>query len=126
MSGIMNASYRRCRPQQLARRRPPMKYLMLIEHDENYRNQPIPQGLLDAMGKFVTGKMKSGVITDTAGLKPTSEAFRGRWSGGKLSVKDGPFPETKNLGGGYALAEVKSREEALELAKQFMDLHRIH
>src|SRR5260221_616241 len=103
-----------------------MKYLMLIKHDESYRDRPIPQGLLDAMGPFVTAKMKSGVITDTAGLKPSSDGFRVRSSGGKLTVKDGPFAETKELVGGYALAELNSREDALDLAKEFMDLHRIH
>jgi len=103
-----------------------MKYLMLIKHDERYRKQPIPKGLIDAMGVFVGGKMKSGVITDTAGLKPSAEGFRVRSSGGKLKVTDGPFTETKELVGGYALAELKSHEEALELANQFMELHRIH
>ena len=103
-----------------------MKYLMLIKHAESYRNQPIPQGLLDAMGPFVTAKMKSGQITDTAGLKPTSDGFRIHTGGGKLKVIDGPFTESKEIVGGYALADVKSREEALELARQFMELHRIH
>jgi len=103
-----------------------MKYLMLIKHDERYRSQPIPQGLLDAMSPFVREKMESGVITDTNGLKPTAEGFRVRTSGGKLKVTDGPFAEAKELVGGYAIAEVKSREEALDLARQFMELHRIH
>ena len=103
-----------------------MKYLMLIKHDERYRSQPIPQGLLDAMSPFVREKMKSGVFTDTNGLKPTAEGFRVRTSGGKLKVTDGPFAEAKELVGGYAIAEVKSREEALDLARQFMELHRIH
>jgi len=103
-----------------------MKFLMLIKHEESYRNQPIPQGLLDAMGPFVTAKMKSGAITDTAGLKPSSDGFRVRSNGGKLKVTDGPFTETKELVGGYAMAELGSREEALQLAKEFMDLHRIH
>jgi len=103
-----------------------MKYLMLIKHAESYRNEAIPQPLLDAMGPFVTEKMKSGVITDTAGLKPTSDGFRIQTGGGKLRVTDGPFAESKEIVGGYALAEVKSREEALDLARQFMELHRIH
>ena len=103
-----------------------MKCLMLIKHDESYRNQEIPKGLLDAMGPFVEAKMKSGVITDTAGLKPSADGFRVRSIGGKLKVTDGPFAETKELVGGYAMAEVKSRDEALELAREFMELHRIH
>ena len=103
-----------------------MKYLMMIKHDESYRNQEIPKGLLDAMGPFVEAKMKSGVILDTAGLKPSAEGFRIRSSGGNLKVTDGPFTEAKELVGGYAMAEVKSREDALALAREFMDLHRIH
>ena len=69
---------------------------------------------------------KSGVLKDTAGLKATVEGFRVRSRGGKLTVTDGPFTEAKEVVGGYALVEVKSKEEALQVARQFMDLHRIH
>ncbi|HEV8304751.1 MAG TPA: YciI family protein [Gemmatimonadales bacterium] len=103
-----------------------MKYLMLIKHAESYRSQPIPQGLLDAMGEFVAEGFKSGAIKDTAGLKATAEGFRVRSSGGKLKVTDGPFTEAKEIVGGYALLEVKSKEEALSTARQFMELHRVH
>ena len=103
-----------------------MKYLMLIKHDEKYRSQTIPQKLMDAVGGFVTEKMKSGVITDTAGLKTSAEGFRIRTGGGKLKVTDGPFTETKELVGGYVIADVKSKQEALDLANRFMELHRIH
>jgi len=103
-----------------------MKYLMLIKHAESHRSQAIPQGLLDAMGKFVDEGFKSGVLKDTAGLKATAEGFRVRQSGGKLKMTDGPFTEAKEVVGGYALIEVKSREEAHEVARQFMELHRVH
>jgi hypothetical protein len=103
-----------------------MKYLMLIKHAESYRSQPIPQGLLDAMGVFVTEGFKSGVLKDTAGLKGTVEGLRIRSSGGKLKVTDGPFTEAKEIIGGYALVDVKSKEEALDFARQFMELHRVH
>ena len=103
-----------------------MKFLMFIKHSENYRNDPIPQGLMDAMGKFVEQGFKSGVLKDTAGLKPTSEGHRVRLSGGKLQATDGPFTEAKEVIGGYALVEMKSRKEALEMARQFMELHRVH
>src|SRR5437867_8541899 len=103
-----------------------MKYLMLIKHAESYRSQPIPQGLLDAMGEFVTEGFKSGVLKDTAGLKGTVEGLRVRSSGGKLKVTDGPFTEAKEIIGGYALVEVNSKEEALHFARQFMELHRVH
>lgn len=102
------------------------KYLMLIQHEETYRNEEIPQALMDAMGEFIQEGFRSGVLKDTAGLKPTSEGFRVRSSGGKLKVTDGPFTEAKEIVGGYAMVEVASREEALKVARQFMELHRIH
>jgi hypothetical protein len=103
-----------------------MKCLMLIKHAESYRGEPIPQALMDAMGEFVTEGLKSGVVKDTAGLKPTAEGFRVRSSKNQLKVTDGPFTEAKEVVGGYALVEVASREEALKFARQFMELHRVH
>jgi hypothetical protein len=99
---------------------------MLIKHSESNRNEPIPQALLDAMGEFVGESMKSGVLKDTAGLKQTAQGFRIRSSKNRLKVTDGPFTETKEVVGGYALVEVASREEAMKLAQQFMELHRVH
>jgi hypothetical protein len=103
-----------------------MKYLMMIKHSESYRGEPIPQALMDAMGEFVAESFKSGVLKDTAGLQPTEKGFRVRSSKNRLTVTDGPFTETKEVVGGYALAEFASKEEALKMARQFMELHRVH
>ena len=103
-----------------------MKFLMLIKHSEGHRNEPIPQALNDAMGEFVGEGFKSGILKDTAGLKPTAQGFRVRSSGKRLTVTDGPFTEAKEVVGGYALVEVPSREEAMKLAREFMELHRLH
>jgi len=103
-----------------------MKFLMMIKHTEAHRSLTIPQGLMDAMGEFVMANLKSGVLKETAGLQPSSAGFRVRSSGGRLTTTDGPFTETKELVGGFALVEVKSRDEALEMAQQFMELHRVH
>jgi hypothetical protein len=103
-----------------------MKYLMLIKHSESYRRDPIPQALLDAMGEFVTQSFKSGVLKDTAGLKPTAEGFRVRSGKNRLTVTDGPFTEAKEIVGGYAMIEVATREEAMKMARDFMELHRVH
>jgi hypothetical protein len=103
-----------------------VKYLMLIKHSENHGNEAIPRGLLDAMGEFVGESMKSGVLKDTAGLKPTAEGFRIRSSRNRLTTTDGPFTESKEVVGGYALVEVGSKDEAMKLARQFMELHRVH
>ena len=103
-----------------------MKYLMMIKHAEGYRNQAIPKSLSDAMGQFVEENIKKGVLKDTAGLRPTSEGFRVRSSKNKLTVTDGPFTEAREVVGGYAMVEVPSREEALKVARDFMELHRVH
>ena len=81
---------------------------------------------MDVMGEFVAQGFKSGVLKDTAGLKGSAEGFRVRSSGGKLRVTDGPFSESKEIVGGYALVEVSSKEQALDVARQFMELHRVH
>ena len=103
-----------------------MKYLMMIKHSETSRNEAIPQALNDAMGQFVGESMKQGILKDTAGLKPTSEGFRIRSSKNTLKVTDGPFAEGKEVIGGYALVEVSSRDEAMKVARDFMELHRLH
>jgi hypothetical protein len=103
-----------------------MKYLMLVKHAEIQGKQAPPQALMEAMGKFVEDGFKSGVLKDTAGLKPTAEGFRIRSSKKRLTVSDGPFTETKEVIGGYALVEVPSRDEAMNIAQQFMELHRLH
>jgi hypothetical protein len=103
-----------------------MKYLMFIKHSESLRSQRIPHALMEAMGQFVTEGFKAGWLKETSGLKPTSEGFRIRTSGGRLTVTDGPFSEAKEIIGGYAMVEAKSREDAFEVAHRFMELHRVH
>ena len=103
-----------------------MKYLMFIKHQESSRNEPIPPGLMDAMGEFVAQGFKDGTLKDTAGLKPTKDGFRIRSSKGKLTATDGPFVETKEVVGGYAMIEGATETQAREIARQFMELHRVH
>ena len=103
-----------------------MRFMMFIKHKEDYRMQDVPQALFDAMGVFVGEAMQSGMMVDTGGLEPTSKGKKVRLSGGNLTVIDGPFVETKEVVGGYAIVEMKSYEEAMTLATKFMDLHRIH
>jgi hypothetical protein len=99
-----------------------VKFLLLIKHSESYRNETIPQALMDAMGEFVGEGFKSGVLKDTAGLRPTAEGFRVRSSGNRLKVTDGPFTEAKEIVGGFALMQVDSREELVELTRRFLEI----
>jgi hypothetical protein len=98
--------------------------MMFIKHTEDYKMEEVPQSLFDAIGEFVGEAMKNGSIIDTAGLQPTAKGKRLRLAGGKLTLMDGPFAETRDIGG-YALVEAKSNDVALALASRFMDLHRI-
>ena len=102
-----------------------MRFLMFIKHTERVGQTP-PKALMDAMGEFVGRMFASGVLKETGGLKPTSEAYKIRSSGGQLQVIDGPFAETKEVIGGFALVETKSQEEADAVAREFMELHRVH
>jgi len=103
-----------------------MKYLMFMKHAETGGQTQPPKALMDAMGEFVSRMFASGVLKQTGGLKPTSEGYRIRSSGGKLQVIDGPFAETKEVIGGFALVETRSKEEADAVAREFMELHRVH
>jgi hypothetical protein len=103
-----------------------MRYMMFIKHTEDYRMETVPQSLFDAMGEFVGEAMQNGSMIDTAGLQPTAKGKRVRLAGGKITVIDGPFTETKEVVGGYAIVEAKTYDEAMTLATRFMDLHRIH
>jgi hypothetical protein len=103
-----------------------MRYMMLIKHTEDYRNQKIPQALMDAMGEFVGEYMKNGKLVDTNGLKSSHKGKKVQLRGGQLHVIDGPFTESKEIVGGYAIVDVESDEEALDLATKFMELHRVH
>jgi len=100
-----------------------MRYMMLIKHVEDYRGKTPPPGLMEAMGKFVGDSIEKGIFIDGAGLKATHRGKKVQMRNGELRVIDGPFTETKEIVGGYAIVEVPSDEEALAIAKKFMELH---
>jgi hypothetical protein len=103
-----------------------MKYLTFIRHAESYRQTPPPAALMEAMGKFVSQALQDGTLVDTGGLLPSKDGTRVRLSKGKIIVTDGPFTETKEVIGGYAILNVDSRAQALRIATEFMELHRKH
>jgi hypothetical protein len=103
-----------------------MRYMMFIKHTEDYRQADVPASLYEEMGKFIEQTTKSGNFISGGGLQPSSAGFKVKLTGGKILVTDGPFVESKEIVGGYAIMEAKSREEALDLARRFMELHRQH
>ena len=103
-----------------------MKYLTFIRHSESYRQSGPPAALMEAMGKFVEKSLKDGTLVDTGGLLPSKDGVRVRLANGKITVTDGPFTESKEVVGGYAIIQVKDRAEALEWTNRFLQVHPEH
>ena len=99
-----------------------MRFISMIRIEENTGQVPSEQ-LMSDMGKLIEELTRTGQLVNTAGLRPTSEGVRVRLRNGKLSVVDGPFTETKEVIGGYAVLEAKSKDEAIELTRRFLKVH---
>jgi hypothetical protein len=99
-----------------------MRFLSMIRVDENSGQVPSEQLMTD-MGKLIDEMTRKGVLIRTAGLRPTAEGARVRLRQGKLSTVDGPFTETKEVVGGFAILEAGSLREAVELTRQFLKIH---
>ena len=95
-----------------------MKFLSIYKTAE--RGVPPSHEEMAKMGKLIEGGMKAGWLLATEGCLPSALGARVRLSEGKLTVTDGPFTEAKELVGGFAILRTNSREEAIELAKQFL------
>jgi hypothetical protein len=95
-----------------------MKFLSIYKSPE--RNVAPSQEEMAQMGKLIEEGMKAGWLVATEGCLPSALGARVRMDNGKLSVTDGPFTEAKELVGGFAILQAKSKEEAIELAKDFL------
>jgi hypothetical protein len=83
---------------------------------------PPSQENIARMGQLIEEMTKAGVLLASEGCMPSSKGARVRYSGGKFTVTDGPFAETKELIAGFALFEVKSKEEAIAWSRRFMEV----
>ncbi|MBD0423060.1 YciI family protein [Streptomyces sp. NPDC052309] len=103
------------------------RYLSLIRIEENdtLAGGPSPE-LVQRMEKLMEEMTKAGVLLDTAGLTPTAQGTRVHYEGGQLSTTDGPFTESKEVIGGYALMQAKDKAEAIEWTKRFLKTHEEH
>jgi len=102
-----------------------MRFMMLVKHAEKYSGPP-PKELMDAIAKLSEEANKNGTMIASGGLAPTAMSTRVRVSRGQLATTDGPFTEAKEIVGGYAIFDLKSKEEAIEGAQRFMELHKKH
>ena len=99
-----------------------MRFLSMIRINENTGQKP-SERLMKEMGALIDEMLKEGTLVRTAGLRPTKEGFRVRSRHGKLSKTDGPFTESKEVIGGYAVLEAKSKEHAIDLTNRFLAVH---
>jgi hypothetical protein len=99
-----------------------MRFMVIVKADKNSEAGLLPteetKKTFAAMGKFNEELVKAGVMLAGEGLQPSSKGKRVRFSGQQRTVIDGPFPETKELIGGFWLWQVKSMEEAVEWLKR--------
>lgn len=99
-----------------------MRFMMMVKHVEN-QGAP-PKELMDAIAAISEEAVKKGVMVLNGGLAPLAASARVRVSQGKVITTDGPFAETREVVGGFAIIEYNSRQEAIEGAREFMELHR--
>jgi hypothetical protein len=96
-----------------------MRFMLLVKADKNTEAGVLPsKELVAAMGQFNEEMVKAGVLLAAEGLHPSSKGARLTFSGGKRTVIDGPFAETKELVGGFWIIQVKSKAEAIEWASR--------
>jgi hypothetical protein len=101
-----------------------MKFMVIVRGPETFG--PPPKALMDAIGQLGAEATKAGAMVSTGGLLPSAMGARVRLAKGKVTATDGPFTETKEVLGGFAVYDVKSKHEALEWTKRFMELHKEH
>jgi hypothetical protein len=95
-----------------------MRFLSIFKSVE--RNAPPSQEEMAAMGKLIEEGMKAGWLLGTEGCLPSALGAHVRRTGNDITVTDGPFTESKEIVGGFALLQAKSKEEAIELTRNFL------
>jgi hypothetical protein len=103
-----------------------MRYLAFVRRSEAFQESPPPAEFMEAVAALVERLRAEGTLVDTGGLLPSREGARVRVADGKIKVTDGPFAESKEVIGGFAIIDVASKEEAVRVASEFMELHRRH
>lgn len=100
-----------------------MRFMSLIKFDESMSYGPPPPALFAAMGEFAQEGAINGTLVEQGGLGSSAEGAIVSLVNGSISTHDGPFTEAKELIGGYAVIEVRSKEEAVELARRLLQIH---
>ena len=99
-----------------------MRFLSMIRINEN-GGLEVTEALMRDMGKLIAELTREGSLVQTAGLRPTAEGVRVRQRNGRQTAVDGPFTESKEVIGGFAILEAPSMKEAVELTRRFLSVH---
>jgi hypothetical protein len=100
-----------------------MRFMILRKADKQTEAGVMPsEALLDAMGAYMEAMSKAGVLLSGEGLQPSAKGARVKLSGGRPTVIDGPFAETKELVAGFCIIQTKSRQEAIDWVKRWPPL----
>jgi len=97
-----------------------MRFLSIFKSVE--RNAPPSQEKMAKMGQLIPEGMKAGWLLSTEGCLPSTTGARVRKSSGQITTTDGPFTEAKEVIGGFAILQAKSKQEAIELLKKFLQV----
>lgn len=101
-----------------------MRFMMLVKADKDYEGgKPPAPALMAAIGALGQEMFESGAMLEMGGLAPTSAGALLNLENGAIRVTDGPFAESKEVIGGYAVMQAGSRAEAIELARRFLQVH---
>ena len=99
-----------------------MRFMTMLKFTENAFGPP-PPGLSEAMGVYIEEGLRSGTVVELGGLRPSESGAIVSLADGAIKVVDGPFTEARELIGGYAVIDVRSKAEAVENARRMMQIH---
>jgi hypothetical protein len=102
------------------------RYLTFVRVDESMPFGPPPESLFEAIGKLGEDSLRDGTMIMTGGLAPSANGALVNLADGKIDVVDGPFTESKEMIGGFAMWELRNKDEAIEKTRQFLQVHIDH
>lgn len=100
-----------------------MRFMFMVKTPQPEEGISPPPALIEAIGKLTEEMIRAGKFIGNGGLLPSRFGARIRSCGGRLSVTDGPFVETKEVIGGFGIFNADSKEDAIEMGQQFMQIH---
>jgi hypothetical protein len=104
-----------------------MRFMSIVKATQEYEaGRPPNPGLIAAMGRLSEESQKAGIFEMGGGLLPSSQGHKVRMTAGKITVIDGPFTETKEVIGGFAILNYASHEEAIAGARRVAEIHAEH